>query len=69
MVPIVKQDSQDYEVTIVFKYTGKIFDGDPDDRFELAEFEKDDLEQLLLNHFDDCVINKINVTPVITPGK
>lgn len=62
-------DSQDYEVTISFKYTGKVFEGDPDDRFELAEFEKDDLEQLLLNHFDECDIKNIKVVPIITPGK
>lgn len=65
----MEQDTQDYEVTISFKYTGKVFEGDPDDRFELAEFEKDDLEQLLLNHFDDCDIKTIKVVPVITPGK
>jgi hypothetical protein len=62
-------DTQEYEVKISFKYTGKVFDGDPDDRFELAEFEKDDIEQLLLNHLDDCDIQKITVLPVITPGK
>jgi len=65
----VEQDTQEYEVTISFKYVGKVFEDDPDDRFELAEFEKDDLERLLLNHFDDCSIDKIKVTPVITPGK
>lgn len=62
-------DTQDYEVIVKFTYTGKVFDGDPDDRFELAEFEADDLEQLILNRFDDCDIQEIKVTPVITPGK
>lgn len=62
-------DTQDYEVTISFKYTGKVYEGDPEDRFDLAGFEEDDLEQLILNRFDDCTIQEIKVTPVITPGK
>lgn len=62
-------DTQEYEVVVKFKYTGKVFEGDPDDRFELAEFEADDLENLILNHFDDCNVKEIKVIPIITPGK
>lgn len=62
-------DTQSYKVTLSFEYTGKVFDGDPDDRFELAQFEADDLEKLILDHFDDCEIKDVKVVPVITPGK
>ena len=62
-------DTQVYKVTISFEYTGKVFDGDPDDRFDLAGFEEDDIEQMLLNRFDECTIENLKVIPIITPGK
>lgn len=65
----VSDDTQEYEVTVSFKYTGKIYEGDPEDRFDLAGFEEDDIEQLLLNHFDECTIKNIKVVPVIAPGE
>lgn len=65
----MKEDSQIYEVSVKFKYVGKVFEGDPDDVYDLAEFERDDIEQLLLKHFDECNITNLKVDPIITPGK
>lgn len=33
-------DSQRLRVTLQFEYDAEIFDGDPDDAFEIAELEK-----------------------------
>lgn len=62
-------DTQTYKVTLTFEYTEKVFEGDPDDRFELAKYEQQDIEDLILNHFNDTEIKNIKVEPVITPGK
>lgn len=59
-------DDQRYEVTVKLSYEAAVFDGDPDDVFQLAEQEKDFIQKELESVFGSTVeINELAVVPVI----
>jgi hypothetical protein len=60
---------QTYEVNVTFEYEGPIYDGDPDDRYILAQLERGDIERILLARFSECEIKSLVVNPVIAPGE
>lgn len=62
-------DYQTYKVTVEFEYEGPVFDGDPDDRYILAQLERGDVERILSARFSQCEINNLTVKPIIAPGE
>lgn len=55
---------QRYEATVKFAFESEVFDGDPDDVFQLAAMETDTIRSVIENSFDDVVIDSITVEPI-----
>lgn len=58
-------NSQAYEVEVKFTFEPPVYDGDPDDIFELAELEKKSVVEVISKMFDEAEISSLEIAPVI----
>jgi len=58
-------DSQRYEVTLSFSFEPPVFEGDPDDVYELAELEKKSVADTIVSSFEDAEILDLEIVPII----
>lgn len=62
-------DSQRLRVNLIFEYDAEIFEGDPDDAFELAKIEQrlaeDNPRGVIPILLDNADVTTLEVTPVL----
>lgn len=65
MVP----NSQKIKVSLTFEYEAPIYEGDPDDAYEIAQLEGQGLTEVLEDNigglYDDFHITSLDVSPVL----
>lgn len=56
---------QEYEVNVRFRYTSEVFEGDPNDVYELAELERATAVTAIEIAFPEAELFDLTVDPVI----
>lgn len=62
----LKQPYQRYEATVKLTFESEVFEGDPDDVYQLAAMETDSVRAILENSFDGVEIESLVVEPITT---